>query len=249
VPSLLRDLLQQGLGPPLADCGLRVAVSAGEALPAALRQSWDRRTGVPLVNGYGASETMCLVLVDRGEGLLPAPGVEVRWADADQHPRLPGRLLIRAPTAALGYWQRPDAQAEHFRAGGFCPGDLFAQPSEGHWVFAGREDSLVKVNGRWVDLVALEEALAQTPGVLSAAAVAVADGDGVASIALFHVARAGVHADAAHKLAVAVAALPLHQRPRWIHAVPELPRTATGKLLRRQLQQMHEVLARSGATA
>lgn len=249
VPALLRDVLQQGLGPQLADSGLRLAVSAGEALPAALRQSWDRRTRVPLVNGYGASETMCLVLVDRGAGLSPAPGVEVAWADEDHDGRLPGRLLIRAPTAALGYWQRPDAQAAHFRDGGFCPGDLFAQQAGAHWLFAGREDSLVKIGGRWVDLVALEDALAQTPGVLSAAAVAVPGDVGVASIALFYVARPGVHADTAHQLAAAAAALPAHQRPRWMHAAPELPRTATGKLLRRQLQQMHEVLIRSRATA
>jgi acyl-coenzyme A synthetase/AMP-(fatty) acid ligase len=247
VPSLLRDLLHAGHAPALAASGLRLAVSAGEALPPTLRQAWQQSTGVPLVNGYGASETMCLVLLDTGQGLQPAPGVQLRWAEADHAAGTPGRIWVQAPTQALGYWQRPEDQAEHFRAGGFCPADLFEQEGEGGvWRFAGREDSLVKISGRWVDLAALSEQLvvpATAATVLSeAAAVAVPDADGVQAIALFYVARADALAEAARELADRVRDLPPHQRPRWLHAVPQFPRTPTGKLLRRQLQQMHAVL-------
>jgi acyl-coenzyme A synthetase/AMP-(fatty) acid ligase len=243
VPSLLRDLLHGGHAAALARSGLRLVVSAGEALPTILRAAWQRETGIALVNGYGASETMCLVLVDPdGQGLRPAPGVTAEWAEPQHDASLPGRLLVRTPTQALGYWQRPDAAAEHFRATGFCPSDLFERLDADRWRFAGREDSLVKVSGRWVDLVALEEDLAHAAALQGAAAVAVPDADGVQAIALFYVARPGSHAASAVRLAERVKTLPQHQRPRWLHAVPQFPRTPTGKLLRRQLQQMHQVL-------
>jgi acyl-coenzyme A synthetase/AMP-(fatty) acid ligase len=233
VPSLLRALLAEGHAPRLAASGLRLAVSAGEALPAALREQWRAATGIALVDGYGASETLCLALVDTGAGLRPAPGAQV--TPASEH--TPGRILIRLPTLALGYFDRPAAQAECFRDGGFLPADLFEREAGGGWRFAGREDSLVKVRGRWVDLVELEQRLAAAcPGIVEAAAVAVTDAEGVTEIALAYVAAGDVRA----ALAAAIEALPPHRRPRWLHEVGALPRTATGKLLRRKLRALHE---------
>lgn len=233
VPSLFRALLADGYAPALAASGLRLAVSAGEALPAALRQQWQAATGIALVNGYGASETLCLALVDTGAGLRPAPGVQVTPASE----QTPGRILIKLPTLALGYFDRPAAQAECFRDGGFSPADLFERQPNGTWRFAGREDSLVKVRGRWVDLAELEQQLAAAcPGIVEAAAVAVTDAEGVTEIAVAYVAASDVRAP----LAAAVEALPPHRRPRWLHPVTALPRTATGKLLRRKLRELHE---------
>ncbi len=238
VPSLYRRLLQQGLASRIAAAGVRLSVSAGEALPHQVREAWHAQTGMTLVDGYGASETMCLALVDRGDGLQPAPGVAVGWAERHDD-AAPGRVLIDSPTQALGYWQRPQAQAEHFRAGGFCPGDLFERRDGGPWRFAGREDSLVKVSGRWVDLSALEERFVQTGGTLQEAAAVALHDDGIAEIALFYVPRDDAVDAAEAALAELIHALPSHQRPRWLHRVPALPRGPTGKLLRRQLQQLH----------
>jgi acyl-coenzyme A synthetase/AMP-(fatty) acid ligase len=254
VPSLLRDLLAEGHDAALR--GLRLAVSAGEALPPRLRAAWLARTGVPLVDGWGCSETMCLMLLDHGQGLLPAPGVQVRWAEPAPPLGQPGRLCVRAPTLALGYWQRPREQAESFREQGFCPGDLFEPGARGGWVFVGREDSLVKLGARWVDLGALaeslHEALGDGHGVRELAAVTAPDADGVQALALFFVPRSAGEGDAAGVPAAldrALQDLPAHQRPRWCHALPELPRTATGKLLRRRLLELHEERVGSGRCA
>jgi malonyl-CoA/methylmalonyl-CoA synthetase len=150
-------------------------------------------------------------------------------------------LLIRAPTLALGYLDRPQAQAEAFRDGAFCPADLWARNAAGGWRFAGREDSLVKIHGRWVNLVELAERLAaQSPGVVESAAVCVPDGDGVDAVAYFYV--AGDSATAQDALRARAESLPPHQRPRWLHAVATLPRGPTGKLLRRKLQDLHRTL-------
>jgi acyl-coenzyme A synthetase/AMP-(fatty) acid ligase len=244
VPSLYRNLLKEGLAAQLAQSGVRRFVSAGEALPGNLRDEWKRRTGCTIVDGYGASETLVLVLVDVGEGggLQPSPGFEVEAFGA-ANGGTPHRVLIRGPSVALGYWRRPDAQAEHFVAGGFTPSDLFDVTGAAAWHFAGRDDSLVKVHGRWVDLVELEQRIAVAcPWLADTAAVAVADEDGVEAVALFYVAVADAPAIDAATLRQHADRLPPYQRPRWLHAVEALPRTATGKLMRRRLRDLHAVL-------
>ena len=245
VPSLYRNLLKEGCGPALAKSGVRLTVSAGEALSAGLREEWRRQTGLPLADGYGASETLILVLVSRGADRWssPAPGVDIEAVRTDDA-TLPTRIRIRASTLATGYWERPDAQAAAFSDGAFCPADLFERNGSGQFRFAGREDSLVKIHGRWVDLAELEERFAfAAAGVAEAAAVAVQDADGVDAVAFFYVAMPAAPLDVAQRLTAFAQTLPSYQRPRWLHAVPALPRTATGKLIRRQLRELHRTLA------
>ena len=262
VPSLYRNLLKEGLAATLAQSGVRLCVSAGEALPSSLRDAWKRVTGMTIVNGFGASETLVLVLVDRddGQGFRASPGVDV-VALADGAAAVPQsaavaagpqRILVRGSTIALGYWNRPDAQSEHFVDGGFAPSDLFERAGDGAWRFAGREDSLVKVRGRWVDLIELEQHIALAcQGMAEAACVTVPDDDGVDAVALFFVAQADAPAFDAGALREHADRLPPYQRPQWLHQVESLPRTATGKLLRRRLRDLHGTLvcARSDIVA
>lgn len=241
VPSLYRDLLHRGLGAGLREAGVRLCVSAGEALPAQLRQAWRDATGLPMFDGYGASETLVLVLGanDTDDALLPAPGVSVQPVDPEAAAAGgPTRLLIRCSTLALGYLDRPAAQADSFRDGAFCPADLFVKSGNG-WRFAGREDALVKIRGRWVNLAELEVKLgAGIPGVREAAAVCVPDADGVESMAFFFAAAPADEAAARGALAERIAALPTYQQPARIERIDELPRTPTGKLLRRRLREL-----------
>lgn len=245
VPSLYRNLLHAGLAPALAAAGVTRCVSAGEVLPASLRDAWREATGIGIIDGYGASETLVLVLtaLDGDDGLQPSPGVEVQPLDpAAAAAGIPTRLCFRVSMLALGYLDRPAAQAESFREGAFCPADLFLRTPGGGWRFAGREDSLVKIRGRWVNLVELEERLgAGTPGLLEAASVCVPDQDGVDSVALFYVARSGERARVEQVLRERAAALPPYQRPAGWHSLDVLPRTPTGKLLRRRLAEMLKV--------
>jgi acyl-coenzyme A synthetase/AMP-(fatty) acid ligase len=138
----------------------------------------------------------------------------------------------------LGYLDRPLAQSEAFRDGAFCPADLWLRTAAGGWQFAGREDSLVKIHGRWVNLIDLAEQLAShAKGVIEGAAVCVPDSDGVDSVAYFYV--AADEARAREALQAHASTLPHFQRPRWLHAIPSLPRGPTGKLLRRKLRELH----------
>ena len=240
VPSLYRNLLHEdGLAQQIARAGVRLCVSAGEALPRQLREHWQAQTGLPMVDGYGASETLVLVMLahDGSSGFVPSPGVDVQPLD-DVPVGVPTRLRIRVPTLALGYLDRPLAQSEAFRDGAFCPADLWQRTAAGGWQFAGREDSLVKIRGRWVNLIELAEQLAShTPCVVEGAAVCVPDADGVDAVAYFYVASDAARARDA--LQAHAQTLPHHQRPRWLHAIDSLPRGPTGKLLRRKLQELH----------
>lgn len=240
VPSLYRNLVHDGLGRAIGAAGVRLCLSAGEALPPSVRAAWREQSGLEIVNGYGASETMVLAMLDRGAGFEPSPGVDIRPL-ATVEPGMPTRMAIRAPTVALGYLDRPQAQAEHFRGDTFVPADLFVEDAEGRWHFAGREDSLVKIRGRWVNLVDLEEKLsASLGGLREIAAVLVPDPDGVDAVACFYAAD---DADAVGaSLRARADAMPPHQRPRWWHAIDTLPRGPTGKLLRRRLQDLHPTL-------
>ena len=237
VPSLYRDLLREGLAGRLQQAGVARCVSAGEALPPALREAWRQLGALPMIDGYGTSETLVLVLtaLPGDDGLRPSPGVRVQPLDAHAAAAgAPTRLRLQAGTLALGYHERAAAQAEAFGDGDFCAADLFVRTAGGGWRFAGREDTLIKIRGRWVDLVDLGERLgADVPGLREAAAACLPDADGVAALAFFFVADDPVAAQV--RLAERVAALPPHERPAWLLSVPALPRTATGKLLRRQL--------------
>ncbi|UCE32712.1 MAG: hypothetical protein JSW68_07445, partial [Burkholderiales bacterium] len=132
------------------------------------------------------------------------------------------------------YHERPESQARHLRDGAFFPSDLFVRTDGGGWRFAGREDSLLKISGRWVDLNELGDRLAAgLQGLREAAVVGVANADGVEALALFY--AADDERSVRPLLAERIATLPHHQRPAWVVPVEELPRTATGKLLRRHL--------------
>jgi len=243
VPTLYNRMLLDGVAPKLAGRGIRHFVSAGEALPSSVRGAWARATGIAPISGYGTSETLCLVLFgDDDSGLLrPTPGTALQFGGAD--PQTPQRIWISSPALAQGYWRRPEAQADGFRDGWFSPGDIFIRHGEDRLEFAGRSDDLLKVSGQWVSTLWIEHALAEACGdsVEQVAAVGAPTEEGLVSIAVLAVAVAGRDAVARERLAAGIDRLPNYRRPKWVHWVPALPQTATGKLQRSRLRDAHEL--------
>ena len=240
VPTLYLKMLQGGIAARIAACGVRRYVSAGEALPAAVRREWREVTGVAPVSGYGASETIVLVFYcdDDSARLQPSPRLEIRRRDtADEN--TPQRLWLRHPSIALGYWQRPEAERDSFADGWFSPGDLFRPCSDGRMEICGRDDDMLKISGQWVSVLDVEQALlaASAGDVEALAAVGFENAEGLVSIALFAVASPGREVRARERLAAAIDALPKLKRPRLVKWVNELPLTATGKLQRRKLKE------------
>jgi acyl-coenzyme A synthetase/AMP-(fatty) acid ligase len=238
VPTLYLKLLQAGLAPRFA--GVDHFVSAGEKLPAAIRAGWLEATGRGIVDGYGTSETNFLMLYDAdGSGLLrPSPRAEVRWREP--HESGPGRLWIRHPSAALGYWRQPEETEDCFLDGCFSPGDLFLDAGEGRFEIRGRQDDLVKISGQWVSVVDVDATLlsACSDSVEELGSISFANQDGLNSIAVFAVAKPGSSQQATDALHAAIEALPKQRRPRETHWLDALPRTATGKLQRNKLLEL-----------
>jgi acyl-coenzyme A synthetase/AMP-(fatty) acid ligase len=238
VPTLYLKLLQTGLAPRLA--GVRHFASAGERLPAAVRAGWLEATGRGIVDGYGTTETNFLMLYDPdGRGtLLPSPRAEVSWRE----PRAvgPARLWIRHPSAALGYWQRPEASADSFQAGRFSPGDVFVEASDGRFEIRGRMDDLLKISGQWVSVMDVDATLLAACGewVHELGSAPFENEDGLSSIAVFAVAKPGSSEQAASALSAAIETLPRYRRPRETYWLDALPRTPTGKLQRNKLQEL-----------
>jgi benzoate-CoA ligase len=244
VPTLYSKMLQAGHAPRLSAAGVRVFVSAGEAFPPSLRASWKQATGVSPVSGFGASETIVLVLYCTGDDtvLTQSPDVDLRPRDSDDHSvGAPGRIWVRHSSVALGYWQRPQADADSFDSGWFSPGDLFRPAGSTAWEFCGRDDDMLKISGQWVSVIEIEQSLiASSAGtVQQAAAVGYTGADGLGSIALFAVAAPGHEAEARARIDAGIAALPKIKRPRLVKWLDELPVTATGKLQRRKLRELY----------
>jgi acyl-coenzyme A synthetase/AMP-(fatty) acid ligase len=248
VPTLYSKILQENVAPSLTEAGIRHFVSAGEALPATVRSGWRRATGNAPISGYGTSETLCLALYgDDDSGLLrPTPLTLVRYAD-DIDPDIPQRISVRLPTLALGYWRRPEAQADGFRDGWYSPGDMFIR-REGRLEFAGRTDDLLKVSGQWVSTLWIEHALTEAGGdaIDQVAAVGVETPEGLTTIAALAVAVRGREDQARDRIGAGIEKLPKYRRPQWVHWVTELPLTATGKLQRSRLRAAHESALSAG---
>jgi acyl-coenzyme A synthetase/AMP-(fatty) acid ligase len=241
VPTLYLKMLQSRIAERLGS--VRRFISAGEALPLGVRRGWREATGIEPVSGYGTSETIVLFFqcADESGVLAPLPRVETKLPDPAPESGAPHRLWFRHPSVALGYWQRPEAERDTFRDGWFSPGDLFQRTPDGRWTLCGRDDDMLKISGQWVSILEVEQALAAACGgyLQELAAVGFRNADGLSSIAVFAVAGAGQERAAASAMERGIDALPKLKRPREIRWVAELPKTATGKLQRRQLRQTY----------
>ncbi len=242
VPTLYSKMLQTGVAPQLARQGIRHLVSAGEALPASVRQAWREATGLGIVSGYGTSETLSLMLYSvRDDGLLqPTPETQVRFLEGVDA-AAPQRIELASCSIALGYWQRATAQADGFHDGWYCPGDMFLRHADGQLEYAGRNDDLLKISGRWVSTLWVEQGLSSAAGdsVAQLACVGVRTPEGLTAMALLVVAAAGQQVEAAQRISTGIAELPTYRQPRWVHWVKSLPLTATGKLQRARLTALH----------
>jgi 3-hydroxybenzoate/4-hydroxybenzoate---CoA ligase len=249
VPTIYRRLLaepHQRLAPFRA---MRRFVAGGERLSRQLVDRWRKAVGGELLNLYGMSETFCACMMTppgSSDGLrtgVPFDGVRVELRDANDKPPAPndpGVLWIKHPAQATSYANLPQESRAQFRDGWFCSRDLFVRDSEGYYVHQGRSDEFVKIAGQWVQPGELEEVAALEAAVAEAACVPVPDADGLERLALFVTARADPAAAQRAALEACERLLPRHKRPKWVRAVDELPRTATGKVQRFKLREILE---------
>jgi len=229
---------------------IRLAVSAGEALPAALYHRFKERFGVDIIDGIGSTETLHMFISNRPGAIRPGssglivPGYDARLLDDEGDAVLPGEigsLWIRGDSVCAGYWNQHEKTKNTIEGHWIRTGDKYTQDVDGFYWYSGRSDDMLKVGGLWVSPVEVENALVEHAAVLECGVVGHDDHDGLLKPMAFVVLRAGVQEspDLANELQRFVRErLAEYKRPRWVEFVAELPKTATGKIQRFRLRAL-----------
>jgi benzoate-CoA ligase len=173
----------------------------------------------------------------------PVPGYELRLVD-DQgklisKPGEIGELQISGPTSAIMYWNQREKTKSTFQGPWTRSGDKYTMDEEGYYIYGGRSDDMLKVSGIYVSPVEVEAALVSHEAVLEAAVVGKEDEQKLVKPKAYVVLKSGASADDRLKAALQQHVkdrLAPYKYPRWIEFVPELPKTATGKIQRFKLR-------------
>lgn len=248
VPTMIGRMLtleEEGAARDLSS--LRLVLSAGEKLPEELQRRWLQRCGVEILDGIGSAELFHIYISNRpgavrtGSLGQAVPGYDCQIVGDEGQP-LPvgetGRLWVRGESAALCYWQAHEATKETFAGDLVMTGDLFRCDEDSYFFYEGRADDLLKVGGRWVAPLKVEECLLTHPSVTQAAVVGWRDDGDLVKPKAFVVANAGSPPDddliAALQDWVKIELAP-HAYPRWVEFLSDLPKNDRGKVDRKGL--------------
>jgi benzoate-CoA ligase len=232
--------------PTKQQVALRLASSAGEALPAEIGERFTQHFGVEIVDGIGSTEMLHIFLsnlpgnVRYGTTGWPVPGYEIELrgeGGASVPDGEPGDLYIRGESAALCYWGNREKSRETFQGAWTKSGDKYVKNADGTYTYSGRSDDMLKVSGIYVSPFEVESTLMQHAAVLEAAVIGVADADGLTKTKAYVVLKAGQAATDAELKAFVKEKLAAYKYPRSIEFVNELPKTATGKIQRFKLRE------------
>jgi benzoate-CoA ligase len=251
-PTGFAGMLSSPALPPRSAVSLRLASSAGEALPADIGERFTRHFGVEILDGIGSTEMLHIFLSNRagqvryGTTGTAVPGYELSLRDdsgADVADGEPGDLYIKGPSAALLYWGQRDKTRETFQGVWTKSGDKYLRNPDGTYTYCGRSDDMLKVSGIYVSPFEVEATLVQHPAVLEAAVVGVSDAEGLTKTKAFVVLRPGAEATDTELKAFVKDRLAPYKYPRQIEFVSDLPKTATGKIQRFKLRDMEAIKA------
>src|SRR6266498_4904795 len=179
VPTFYAAVLAADL-PADTFSSVRLAVSAGEPLPAGLYHRFKERFGVDVLDGIGTTEALHIFISNWPDDLRPGttgsvvPGYQVRLVD-DQGQPVPdgesGHLLVAGESVTTGYWCRTATNRRTFEGEWLRTGDVYSRSRDGVYTYAGRSDDMIKAGGIWVSPAEVEATLVQHPDVLEAAVV------------------------------------------------------------------------------
>jgi acyl-CoA synthetase (AMP-forming)/AMP-acid ligase II len=248
VPTMFHYLLERAgsTGAPSLG-GLRLCVSAGAILPAALNVEFERAFGVALLDGYGITETSTMVTMNwptggrvPGSCGLPLPGLTVRLVDpatgTDVPPCAEGELWVRGPNVTPGYHNLPDATATVLTDGWYRTGDLARRDEHGYLRITGRTKELIIRGGENIYPAEVEDALLASAGVLDAAVVGVPH-ESLGEVPVAFVVPRVAPLDAEAVLSDCGRRLSQFKVPTQLIEIDEIPRTGSGKILRFRLRE------------
>ncbi|BCX80706.1 long-chain acyl-CoA synthetase [Methylomarinovum caldicuralii] len=225
---------------------LGLTVAGGMPMHPTVAERWQAVTGCPVIEGYGLTEASPVVTLNpldleryNGSIGLPLPGTDCRLRrdGEDAPPGEAGELCVRGPQVMQGYWNRPEETAATFTADGWLrTGDIARMDADGFFYIVDRKKDMILVSGFNVYPSEIEAVVSQHPGVRECAAVGVPDPDTGEAVMLF-VVRQDPDLDESALRAWCRERLTAYKRPRRIVFLDELPKSAIGKVLRRQLRE------------
>ncbi len=251
VPGVYRQMLKYGAVEELPS-GFRHGLTAGETLPSAVAAEWQARTGTVLYEALGQSELSTYISSSQlyppraGKVGKPQPGrcVAILLEDGAGDPLPAGSEGVIAvhrsdPGLMLGYWRRPNEEAEVFCGEWFIGGDAGILDEDGYIAHLGRRNELMNAGGFRVSPLEVEQEIAKHPNVAEVAVTELAIRDGVSIIGAFVVPRDTGQANLADNLGeLATQSLAAYKRPREYVIVDHLPRTMNGKVKRSELARL-----------
>jgi len=246
VPTLYGQMLEEEGGMD----GVRLCVSAGEALPPAYLHRWKSRFGLDILDGIGSTE-MAHIFISNQPGDIHAgssgkvvPGYEARIVDENLND-VPvgdiGALLVKGDSAAACYWNKHEKSRQTMMGHWINTGDKYFRDEEGYFYCSGRSDDMLKVGGIWVSPNEVEACIIAHPAVLECAVIGAPDDDNLIKPMAFvvlnkpHTPSPDMEQDIKDFVK---ASLALYKYPRWVRFLDELPKTATGKIKRFELRNM-----------
>ncbi len=228
---------------------LRLCVSGGSSMPVEVMRAFEQAFDVMILEGYGLSETSPVASFnhpdrERKPGSIGTPiaGVEMRLfpvegGDAQVPTGEIGEIAIRGDNIMRGYWNRPDATAEAIREGGwFYTGDLARQDEDGYYFIVDRSKDLIIRGGYNVYPREVEEVLYEHPAVAEAAVIGIPHETHGEEVAAYVVFKPGEQASTDEIQAFVKERVAPYKYPRVINVIDELPKGATGKILKRELR-------------
>ena len=234
---------------------LRTCVSGGSAMPVEVMRGFEQAFGCVVLEGYGLSETSPVASfnhLDRehkpGSIGTPIEGVEMKVVDEDDN-ELPagevGEIVIRGHNVMKGYWARPDATAEVMRGGWLHTGDMARVDEDGYFFIVDRKKDMIIRGGYNVYPREIEEVLYEHPSVLEAAVLGVPDASLGEEVGAAVVLRPEAETDKDDIRAFVKERVAAYKYPRHIWFTDELPKGATGKVVKREISVPDAVASRS----
>jgi benzoate-CoA ligase family protein len=258
-PTFFANMLRAAM-PADALAGVRLAVSAGEALPAALYQRWTGHFGIDIIDGIGMTEMLHIFLsnapgvVRPGTTGVAVPGYDLKLVDEEtgqeiSEPGHAGTLFVRGASAATGYWARYDASRLVFQGEWLRTGDTYVRDADGYYACLGRTGDMIRASGIWVSPMEVESRLLAHPGVAQAVVVAALDTDALEKPVAYVVRVPGATVTEAELIEHCREGLPSVKRPRAVVFTDAFPTTATGKVRRVELRAMAASVLRPAGAA
>jgi acyl-CoA synthetase (AMP-forming)/AMP-acid ligase II len=231
---------------------LRLCASAGAIMPATLNREFETQLGVPLLDGYGITETSTMVTMNWPSGArtlgscgLPVPGLAVRIVDPasgkDCKPGQEGELIVHGPNVMPGYHNKPEETRNALRDGWYHTGDLARSDENGFLTITGRLKELIIRGGQNIAPAEIEEVVNTFEAVLDCAVVGMPHEHLGEVPALFVVPRPGKTVENDALIAHCRTHLSAYKVPHSVQLIAEIPRTGSGKIIRYKLKETMRV--------